>query len=94
MQQRGSGSGRGGETRGASVTRRIGPVDWARLRAQKLSLIEQLADDDPAWDIVHLIDDIQDGAAKVLGELLVFGPHHDDGDGEPGGASPGSEAAS
>jgi hypothetical protein len=56
-------------------------VDWGLLREQKLTLVNlrengrygrQMGQD--LQGILHLLDNIQDQAALVLGELAVFGP--------------------
>lgn len=54
-------------------------VDWAQLRRQKARLVElahphsELGGDPELDGIVHLLDNLQDQAAEVLGEKAVFG---------------------
>ena len=60
----------------------LSQVDWQLLRKQKQALVEvihqQSKDFSPAvmnhlTGLLHLLDHIQDEAAKVLGEKAVFG---------------------
>ena len=51
-------------------------VDWALLRKQKQWLVRMesmLKDSDEATGLLGLLDDLQDGAEKVLGSEMVFG---------------------
>jgi len=52
----------------------LGNVDWQLLRKQKLQLI-RLADshDENLMGVVHLLDQIQDSVAEIIGEETVFG---------------------
>ena len=62
-----------------SVTITLNNVDWRALRQQKVALLDTIARpgitfNDPDLDgIVNFLDRIQDQAAKVLGEEVVFG---------------------
>ena len=52
-------------------------VDWPALEEQKKTLVEVAAGqpqdkEDDLMAIVHMIDDIQDAAAKQFGEEIVF----------------------
>jgi len=60
----------------------LSQVDWQLLRKQKQTLVDvihQGSKDDPPvvtnhlTGLLHLLDHIQDEAAKVLGEEVVFG---------------------
>lgn len=53
-------------------------IDWALLRSQKLTLIQVIGVSPPTvaedlQGILHLIDALQDEAAKLLGSDIVFG---------------------
>lgn len=55
-------------------------IDWASLRSQKMTLLQVIGISRPtvAEDlqaIVHLIDALQDEAAAVLGDVVVFGEY-------------------
>lgn len=49
----------------------MGAIDWKLLREQKLALLK-LDNNEEADGLVNLLDDIQDKAAKILGERVVF----------------------
>lgn len=49
----------------------VGAIDWKLLREQKLALLK-LDNNEEADGLVNLLDDIQDKAAKILGERVVF----------------------
>lgn len=51
----------------------LSAVDWNLLRQQKHALIQARATSEPLAGLVHLLDNIQDQAAKILGEKAVFG---------------------
>ena len=53
-------------------------IDWVRLRSQKLTLVQVIGVSPPTvaedlTGILHLLDALQDEAAAVLGEVVVFG---------------------
>lgn len=57
---------------------KLDSIDWASLRSQKMTLLQVIGISRPtvAEDlqaIVHLIDALQDEAAAVLGDVVVFG---------------------
>lgn len=52
----------------------VSKVNWDLLRAQKRMLLD-LDDNAHADGLVNFIDDIQEQAANLLGEEVVFGPN-------------------
>lgn len=60
----------------------LSKVDWSLLRIQKTQLIDIVGlepeAEEMAEGLLHLIDDIQDQAAKQLGEEAIFGISEDD----------------
>lgn len=64
----------------------VGDVDWKMLREQKAALVELRGECDRRGDartveldgLVHLLDFLQDEAAKVVGEESVFGAREGD----------------
>lgn len=67
----------------------LSKVDWELLREQKLDLTQMFSDlaaKSPSLvelrerldGVLSLLDDIQDQAAEVLGEDVVFGPPEDE----------------
>ena len=51
----------------------VSKVSWGLLKSQKRWLLEH--DNAHADGLVNFIDDIQDQAANLLGEEVVFGPN-------------------
>jgi hypothetical protein len=48
-------------------------VDWKLLRRQKRQLVDSILHPDTKEGLLSLLDYIQDEAAKVLGDKVVFG---------------------
>lgn len=81
-----------------SVMIDVRKVDWEMLRDQKFKLVDtrELEDNQEYWDafsgIIHLIDDVQDQAARILGEKIVFGKTDNDGYTGDGGPPPSPQS--